>query len=411
MRLRYEALGGQVRPGFNASDDLISLRTTLMAEYHKGPLRIGAEMYDSRAWGGNLRSPISSNDVNALEVVQAYAVIEGHSEGLGATRLQAGRMVLNLGSRRLVAADDFRNTTSGYTGLRLDMAPLGMKTTLIFFEPQVRLPERIDALLENRQRIDRESRHLTLWGGVVARPRTLGKALLEASYFRLDESDAPGRPTRDRQLDNFGARVILDPAVGHWDYELEAIGQTGEVSRGLAPADPTLKVRAGFLHADVGYTFAHPWRPRVSAEFDLATGDKAAGRFGRFDTLFGLRRGDFSPSGIFAAIGRANILTPGLRVEIAPSPRWDAFMTTRVMWLAAREDSFSTTGVRDPSGRSGRFAGTQIEGRVRYWIVPERLRAEVNGVWLDKGRFLRRAPNAPATGDSRFLAMSVIRSF
>jgi hypothetical protein len=27
---------------------------------------------------------------------------------------QAGRFTLNLGSRRLVAADDYRNTTSGY---------------------------------------------------------------------------------------------------------------------------------------------------------------------------------------------------------------------------------------------------------------------------------------------------------
>jgi hypothetical protein len=35
--------------------------------------------------------------------------------------LQAGRFTLNLGSRRLVAADDYRNTTNGYTGIRADL--------------------------------------------------------------------------------------------------------------------------------------------------------------------------------------------------------------------------------------------------------------------------------------------------
>lgn len=411
LRARFETLDGQVRPGFNDSDSIVSLRSIVFAQYRRGPLRIGGEIYDSRVYGGNHRSPLSANDVNTFELVQAYVAVEGQSEPLGRVSLQAGRMVLNLGSRRLVAADDFRNTTNGYTGARLDLAPAGVSASLIYVEPQVRLPDRLDAVLDNRQRIDRESRDLTLFGGVVARPKTLGGAMVEGSYFRLDERDAPGRPTRDRRLDTYGGRIILDPAAGRWDYEIEAFRQTGEISAGLATADPVLKVRAHFLHADVGYTFAHPWRPRLSAEFDLASGDKTGGRFGRFDTLFGMRRADFSPSGIFAAIGRANIVSPGLRLEATPSSRWDGFVTARAMWLDAAEDSFSTTGVRDPAGRSGRFAGNQIEGRVRYWLIPNRLRAEVNAVWLDKGSFLRQAPNAPASGDSRYLAMSFVRSF
>ena len=411
LRARFETLDGQVRPGFNESDSVVSLRSTVFAQYRRGPLRIGGEIYDSRVWGGNRRSPISANDVNTFELVQAYVALDGQNDRLGRVSLQAGRMVLNLGSRRLVAADDFRNTTNGYTGARLDLAPAGFNAALIYVEPQVRLPDRIDALLDNRQRIDRESRDLTLFGGVVSRPGTLAGAMIEGSYFRLDERDAPGRPTRDRELDTYGGRIILAPSAGRWDYELEAFRQTGEISAGLAASDRTLKVRAHFLHADVGYTFVHPWRPRLSATFDLASGDKTGGRFGRFDTLFGMRRADFSPSGIFAAIGRANIVSPGLRLEVTPSPRWDGFLTARPMWLDAAEDSFSTTGVRDPAGRSGRYAGGQIEGRVRYWLIPDRLRAEINGAWLEKGRFLRHAPNAPATGDTHYLAMSVIRTF
>ncbi len=124
-----------------------------------------------------------------------------------------------------------------------------------------------------------------------------------------------------------------------------------------------------------------------------------------------MRRSDLAPAGLYNAIGRANIVTPGLRLEVTPSPRWDAFVAARVMWLEAREDSFSTTAVADPSGASGRYAGAQLEGRVRRWLIPNRLRAEVNSVWLDKGRVLRRAPNAPRTGDERYVSTSLTAQF
>jgi hypothetical protein len=411
VRLRYEAVDGQVRPGFNAGDGLVNLRTTVFAEHRGGPLRLGAELYDSRAWGADRAMPISTSEVNTLELVQAYAALDVKSAVLGPTTLQAGRFLLNLGSRRLVAADDYRNTTNSYTGLRADLTPAGVKTSLIYVQPQVRLPDGIDALLDNRQQIDRESRALELWGGVAAKPRTIGPATLEGSYFHLEERDAPGRPTRDRSLDTFGGRIIRDPQTSHWDYELEAFDQTGEISRGLGPTDPKLKVRAGFAHADVGYSFAHRLRPRFSAEFDVATGDDGHSSYGRFDTLFGMRRADLAPAGLYNAVGRSNLITPGLRLELAPPGRWDAFAVVRGLWVEAKEDAFSTTGVRDAAGRSGTFAGTQLEGRARYWLVKDRIRAEADAVWLDKGRFLQRAPNAPPTGDERYLSLNLTAQY
>ena len=50
VRLRYETLGGQPRAGFGESEEQLALRTTLLAEYDSGILRIGGEIYDSRAW-------------------------------------------------------------------------------------------------------------------------------------------------------------------------------------------------------------------------------------------------------------------------------------------------------------------------------------------------------------------------
>jgi hypothetical protein len=163
---------------------------------------------------------------------------------------------------------------------------------------------------------------------------------------------------------------------------------------------------------DAGYTFIHPWRPRLSAELDVATGDDSAGSYGRFDTLFGMRRADLAPTGLYNAIGRTNIVTPGLRLELSPPGAWDAFITGRGMWLESRDDAFSTTGVRDPSGKSGSYAGTQVEGRFRYWLVKDRLRAEFDGVWLNKAQFLKRAPNATHTGaDERYASFNLTTLF
>jgi len=414
VRARYEMLDGQPRVGLRAEDRQIALRSTLAAEYRTGPIRMGGEIYDSRAYLDRAGSAISANEVNTFELVQAYVAGDfGNVFGPDSSaQVQLGRMMLNLGSRRLVAADDYRNTTNGYTGLRADLkARDGTTATLFYTLPQVRLPDDLPSVRRGETRWDRESFDLRLWGGLLARPKTLTGATVEIGYFRLQERDAPDRPTRDRELHTVSARVIRDPKAGRWDFEAEGIYQFGGIGQSQAAGAPRLPVEAWFVHADAGYTFPGPARLRLSVEYDHASGDGQGRTFRRFDTLFGMRRADLAPAGIYNAIGRTNIVTPGLRAEAAPGKRLDAFAVYRAMWLADRTDAFSTTGVRDASGRSGRFAGHQVEARLRYWLVPGFLRAEVNGVWLAKGRFLRTAPNAPATGDTHYLATGVTATF
>jgi hypothetical protein len=68
--------------------------------------------------------------------------------------------------------------------------------------------------------------------------------------------------------------------------------------------------------------------------------------------------------------------------------------------LASATDSFATTGVRDRTGRSGNFAGQQIETRLRYWVIPDAMLLDTGITYLIKGPFLENAPNAPLTGDT-----------
>lgn len=413
-RVRYEVLDGQPRTGLPAEDEQLAWRTTLFAEYDAGPIRIGGEIYDSRVYLVTPGDALSSNEVNALELVQAYVAADldvpfGKGSKLS---LQAGRFVLNLGSRRLVAADDYRNTTNGYTGLNVGArAPGGVDLTAFYVLPQVRLPDDRARLEAQQVRWDRESFDLQLWGGTIAWPKALAGATLELGYVGFFERDRPDLPTRDRNLDSFSLRLIRNPAAGKADFEIEGIYQIGTTRTGTAAAAPVQDVRATFFHADAGYSFAGAARLRLTLEYDRASGDGAGGSYGRFDTLFGMRRAELAPAGIYNAVGRANLEALGLRAEVAPSSRWDGFAAARALWLANRTDSFSTSGVRDLSGAAGRFAGHQFEARLRYWLVRDFLRAEVNALYLAKGRFLREAPNAPATGDTRYLTTGVTVSF
>ncbi|WP_295637321.1 alginate export family protein [Novosphingobium sp.] len=413
VRLRYETLDGQSRAGFAADDEQLAMRTIIAAEYHHKALRIGAELYDSRAWLAPPGSAISANDVNAFEFVQAYVGADlGASLGAGSdTKIKAGRMTLNLGSTRLVASDDYRNATNGYTGLRADVKAHGVAATLIYVLPQMRLPDDPAGVRSNKVAWDRESFDVQLWGSVVARPRAIAGATAELTYLHFHEVSSLGRPNRERQLDTYGGRLVRAPAPGHWDFEVEGYHQTGSIATTTAPGAARLPVAASFVRAGFGYAFANKAKLRLSLAYDYASGDGPGGHYARFDTLFGSRRADLAPAGIYNAIGRTNISSPEVRAEIAPDKRFDAFVGYRALWLAEPGDAFSTTGVRDASERSGRFAGHQVDMRLRYWLIPGALRGEVDAVWLAKGRFLSSAPNAPHAGDTHYLSVGLFATF
>jgi hypothetical protein len=412
-RFRVETIDGQARAGFNEGDTLLNLRTTVAARYGDGPVKLVGELWDSRVFGDDAGTPLSTGDVNALELVQAYVEWTPPTpfgRGSGVT-IQAGRFLLNLGSRRLVAADDYRNTTNGYSGVRADLDWRGgWKATAIYVLPQQRRPDDLPALRRNAVAPDREGFDLVLWGGLVSRARTMGRASMETSFLHLGERDRAGRPTRDRSLNTGSLRVVADPVAGGVDYEVEGIVQRGRIATGLAANAPRQQVAAWFLHADIGYTFPGGWKPRVSVEYDHASGDRPGGGYGRFDTLFGMRRADLAPAGLYNAIIRSNLVSPGVRVEAIPDRRTDLMASLRPFWTAARQDAFSFTGVRDATGRSGSFAGTQFDGRLRHQLS-EGLRLELDAVLFAKGRLLREAPNAPARRWTRYVSLNATALF
>lgn len=403
VRLRYEALHNQFRPGFDRDDDLIEAQTSIAAEWDTGPIRIGAEMVDSRAWDSDAGSSVGTSEVNTLELLQAYVSADfGDALGTGSDlRLDAGRFVLDLGSRRLLARSNFANSPNGFAGAKLELRTKAKdQLTLFYTQPSQKLPRDKDRILDNDTQWDRNGEDLVFWGGFFAKPKVIGTGAAEAYFFGLEEDDTSARATRDRHLFTPGARLYRDPAAGKFDYEFEYAYQFGTISEGSSATARTIPVSAHYLHAEAGYQFAGDWKPRISLEYDLATGDDGRRSYGRFDGLYGSRRADYGPSGMFGPLGRSNLSSPGVRLEVTPSKRWDAMAFWRLAWLDSATDTFASTGVSDPTGQSGRFGGHQIEARVRYWVIPKAIRVELGGAALLRGSFLRNAPAATDWGNS-----------
>jgi len=403
VRLRYEAIDNQFRPSADRSGDDFMIRSTLAAEYDAGPVKLGGELWDSRAYGLDPKTPIGTSDVDAVELVQAYLGLSaGDVLGKGSdTSVTGGRFLLDLGSRRLVGVNNFGNSTNAFTGLRADIKAADRTSITLFYTlPQVHLPSDKEGIRHNRVEWDRESFDLRFWGGFLSKPDLTPGLSAELYLFGLDERDRPDLATTNRHLITPGIRLYRNPKPGRWDYEFEGIYQFGTVRTSTAATAPQADVSAYYLHAEVARQFAGGWQPRVSFEYDLGSGDgRNPKTYNRFDTLFGPRRSDWGSSGLYGPLGRSNISSPGVRLEVTPDKRWDGFLFYRALWLDKATDSFASTGIKDPTGTSGRFAGHQVEARVRYWIVPKLLRLDTGAAVLINGRFLKDAPNAGGRGN------------
>lgn len=407
FRIRMEGIDGQFRRGLPEDDTFLSTRTTLFAEYDTGPVRIGAELFDSRGYLEHRHTSVSTSEVNAFELGQAYLGFDLDSAlGAGSTStVTVGRFTMDGGSRRLIARNRFRNTINAFTGIHFEWRNRrNDRISLFYVLPHTRLPTKPDKIRDNDPEWDRESLHLRFFGGSLTKGDVLGGGSAEIYVYRLFEDDTARFPTRNRRLVTPGIRLYRKPGRGLVDWDFEGVYQTGKVRASTsAAATDNLSVSAYFVHAELGRTFSAPWSPRVALQYDRASGDKGnPNTYNRFDTLFGARRGEYGPTSLYGPVQRANLSSPGIRLSAKPSKRLDGFVAYRALWKVTNADSFASTGITERSGDSGKFAGHQIEASARYWLVPEIARLEVGGAYLFKADFLRDAPGVPWDGDTAY---------
>jgi alginate export protein len=413
-RTRYETLDNQYRatvngqPG-NGGDQALVFRTLVHGKIDLDYFRIGAEMIDSRIELADQGSATNSSRLtttiaNPLELLQAYleipfdSVIGEHSISL----LRAGRITMDVGSRRLVARNRFRNTINAFTGLDWQWKNADRQFRAFYTLPIHRLVD--ESIFDNKPSFDREDTEVRFWGLYYSQPFLSKRDNTEIFLFGLNEDDADNLATRNRELYTFGLRFWRTPSTGVFDYQLETVYQLGE-SRTSTSSNTTLDHWAHFHHGELGYSFASPWSPRLIAQIDYASGDKNPndGENNRFDTLYGARRFDFGPTSIYGAFARSNLISPGLRIHLKPYPTIKTMLSARGFWRAETSDSWTSAGINGQDA----YIGSQLEARVRWEPLPNNLRIEGGVAHLIAGDLMNEAEK----GDTTYLYTQVSLMF
>ena len=415
QRTRYETMDGAFKAGSKGGDQQIPLQTDLFLEAHFKNFRVGTEFLDARQFGADKGSGINNTHVDEADFIQGYVAWADQNvlfSGLGA-EVVAGRQTLNFGSRRLVARNVFRNTINSFDGIRLRVLDYNNWQFNAFVTmPVGRFPQDSNNLLNHLHNFDEPEYQTWFSGGFLEIYDLPWKVNAELYLYHLDEGDRSRNLTSNRRYFTPGMRFYVKPSIGEFDFQLETIGQFGTVRGSKSASDgKDLQHEAWFQHVDAGYTFDIPWSPRFALEYDYASGDHNPNdnKDQRFDTLFGARRFDFGPTGIYGTFSRSNINTPGYRIGINPRSDVQAFLSHRFFWLAENKDTWTTANLRDKSGNSGSFIGQQLELSAR-WDINSSLNLETGWAHLFKGEFAKNAPMAPDAKDvDYFYAQSMFR--
>lgn len=403
-RSRFETLDGQFRGARNGGDQAFLMRTLLKAKVSIQDWQFVAEMQDSRSEFdvADSGTPLSTSVVNPFELLQAYVAMP-----LVNSQLRVGRFTMDVGSRRLVARNRFRNTLNNFTGLDWQWQSKNKQQLRLFYTlPVQRLVE--GNILDNKSAFDKQDDEVVFWGAYYHLPTLSWGDNAEVYWFALDEDDSLGRATSNRDIYTIGFRLYRKAKTQKFDYQIESVYQFGD-SRSSRTATTDLEHKAHFQHIELGYSFQHSWNPRLVLQYDYASGDESNtdNDNNRFSTLFGARRFDFGPTSIYGPFARANISTPGLRLQIKPKQNVKVFFALRSFWLASNNDAWTTASIRNAASNNDSYIGTQIETRLRWDVLPKSVRLEAGAAHIFAGDLMKNA----AKGDSSYAYSQIVFTF
>lgn len=387
-RMRYEVLTNNFRAGDVANINGGSSRSRLRIGADWKIFRFLAEAQNSSSIDTNTgaTATVNSSLGSGDRMLQAFVAVKLENTlntGLR-TDLHLGRMTLDFGNRRLIARNEFRNTTNSFLGVHWHLAQEQTWRVRTFLVRPIADTFGVLQPVTN-----------TLFWGVQYEDRRNPWLQTDLYYFGING----GAPASDnRTFGTYGFRLYRSPAPGQLDYESETAFQVG--------AAGGKNLFAHFQHAEMGYTFPLPWHPRLQVQYDYASGtaNPSGNSSGTFDTLFGARNFEYSPTSIFGPFFRSNISSPGVRLSLEPRETIGLTLKYRAWYLAQAKDAWVGTGLQDPTGASGNFLGQDVELRGDWhWNTFALFRIGYDHLF--KGSYvqnLARVPGNPSAKDSDY---------
>lgn len=372
-RVRYEMRHNDLRRPTDGSDHPFLLRTRayLGLRDKLDPLRLAIEVEDSRVEN----SDYANDDRGTNEVEPVQMIAELHFKNLlprddrfanRPVSIKGGRMWFEKLDRRLIANNEWRNTTNTFQGIHLDIGRDANDWEVEFIAAQ--------PLERKKYEFDRTNDgqwfyaligHIRRWSEIVT---------IEPYYLALVQ-DKDGK-RKERRIHAPALRFYgpIGKTPAHYDVDL--MYQAGE--------DDNRNHSAFGMVSELGWRFQHPWAPRASVQYGYASGDEKPtdNSDQRFDRFFGFAR----PWSASDYVQWENLHAAKTRFEIQPLTSVRADWGYSAYWLASDSDRWNAVNLRDPTGKSGDFMGHEFDIRAR-WTVNTQLEATLGYAHFEPGDF------------------------
>lgn len=380
------AVSSSNRKPISTIDEPILLRTRAYVAIKDilDPLRFTIEVEDAQRNNSQFTRSFDTRDVNKAEPIQAYLELYFKNSILGKDDLgndrpisiKAGRQAFEYLDRRLFARNEWRNTTNNHQGIR---ATFGQKKNdwqldLLALKPVQRFTEQLDEVNHSQD----------IYGAIFDWRRWSDVVTLQPYYYVFKQdgdkvkfntngfTESPQNKI-DRTIHTAGLRAFGVIAKSGFDYDANYVKQWGDQDKRNNSGDllDNLDHDAYSYNAEIGYSPKHSWKPRFSAFYGFASGDKNPndGKNQRFDAPFGFAR-PWSNNDYF---DMANIRAPKVRVEFEPQLSWleSLKVDAGFSWYRLDSDTDRWRGgdLQYKSGKNGgKDVGKEFDVRVRFPI-------------------------------------------
>jgi hypothetical protein len=342
-------LGGQIRGRFEAPSGK-SIVSNALDGYYASRIRVDlgiqatswlrffAEVQDARTLGYN--SPMAPTTLyNPLDVRQLYFSVGRREENAVVWSLRAGRQELAFGGERVIGPADWGMSRT-FDALDLTLGGGPVKVDLLAGSP----------VLIDDTRLDRHKpgEHFYgaygSWKNVAPHLNIEPYALFKTNLFAKSE------------IGKIGGALVISPGIrffgvlpGRIDYTAETLLQRGSYSSD--------KVLAHAYSGVVGLTILDTrWKPRVSAEYNYASGDtkNKDGNRGTFDQFYPSNHGYY---GMIDQFGWKNLRNFRAGFDLQPTRKFKLRTDFNTFYLASVQDSlYGSSGTAVVLNRSATSA-------------------------------------------------------
>jgi len=340
VRERFEVNDAQFGIGRSREDaDLLSRLEAHSDLRIAGQVQIFLQLQSDLAPGKRDPSPV---DADRLGIEQAFVAISEPLAG-GAMTIRVGRMENGFDLQRFLSVRDGPNVRQAYDGATVAYSRGPWRFIALYTDPV-------------------QNRNLRAFDDYSSPRLTFGLLRVERKITASSSLSAyVGRFTNGNERRDL-VDVRFAGSGGGFDWDAEGMTQSGSIG--------ARAIHAGATGAIIGRTFDLALRPRVSVQFDAASGDKnpTDNQLNTFNPLF--------PSGYyFTTAGYttyANLVHGKAGLSLTPSNKVHLSAGVGSEWRATVEDAIYTLPdipIPNTAGRGGLYVGAYGQLRSDYALT------------------------------------------